>query len=196
MAARFPTAGFTACFSSARVQARHASESSTKRWSSKRTRAKRSCSALRRGASRRSRTTASSSRPRQASRGRCPSGKATGRAGRSSSASPSANSRATCFVSRTRPPPPNWSANTTSIRARPSSSCNTFANRKPRAGRCPMHPRWSSSACATNTATGACASSHRAAGPFTRPGPWRRQRRSAKKPASTSRRSGATMDSW
>ena len=54
-----------------------ASASSTRRWSTRRGRARSSCSARRRGGSRRSPATASSSRRRRACRARCRSGRAT-----------------------------------------------------------------------------------------------------------------------
>ncbi len=54
-----------------------ASASSTRRWSTRRARARCSCSARRRGGSRRSRATAWSSRRRRACRARCRSGRAT-----------------------------------------------------------------------------------------------------------------------
>ena len=61
---------------------------------------------------------------------------------------------------------------------------------------CPTRRRSSSSACATSSATGASACCRRAAAAFTRRGRWRRPRRSARRPASTSRRCGETMGSW
>ncbi len=75
-AAPSPTAGSTACSWPAPKAARPGSASSTRRWSSRAAWARRSCSARRHGASRRSPTIASRCRPRLASPGRCPSGRA------------------------------------------------------------------------------------------------------------------------
>ena len=71
-AARFPTAGCSACSWSAPARARRASASSTKRWCSRAASARPSCSAPRRGASRRSRTTACWCRPRPGEPGKMP----------------------------------------------------------------------------------------------------------------------------
>ena len=87
--ARSPTAASSASSSST---AAAASASSTRRWSTRRARARCSCSARRRGGSRRSRATACSSRRRRASRARCRSGRARASAGRTSSARRSARS--------------------------------------------------------------------------------------------------------
>ena len=80
---------------------RHAgSASSTRRWSTRAGRARRSCSARPRGASRTSPSSGSSSPRRRASRARCRSGTATVRAGRSSSAARSVRSSARSARSR------------------------------------------------------------------------------------------------
>ena len=59
----------------------------------------------------------------------------------------------------------------------------------------PTRPPSSSNACATSSATGACACCRRAADACTRRGRWPWRRRSARKPAPTWKRSGATMGS-
>ena len=84
-------------------RARAASASSTRRWSSSRAWARRSCSERRPGASRRSRTTACWCRPRRASPARCRSGRATRPGGPASWALPSAGWRASCARCRRRP---------------------------------------------------------------------------------------------
>ena len=71
--ARSPTAASSACTS---PTAAAASASSTRRWSTRRARGRRSCSAPRPGGSRRSPATACSSRRRRACRARCRSGRA------------------------------------------------------------------------------------------------------------------------
>ena len=91
-AARSPTAGCSACS----CPTADAWASSTRRWSTSRAPARRSCSARRHGGSRRSPTTGSSSRPRPASPARCRSGRATSPAARSSSAVRSARWCASC----------------------------------------------------------------------------------------------------
>ena len=110
-AARSPTAGCSACS----CPTAGGSASSTRRWSTSRAPARRSCSARRRGGSRRSRTTASSSRPRPASPGRCRSGRATSPAARSSSAARSARWCASCGRCRAPTPRPG---------SRPTASTN------------------------------------------------------------------------
>ena len=89
--ARSPTAASSASTSSKAVAG---SASSTRRWSTRLARARRSCSARRPGASRRSRATACSSRRRRACRARCRSGRARASAARTSSARRSARPRA------------------------------------------------------------------------------------------------------
>ena len=88
--ARSPTAASTASTSST---AAAAWASSTRRWSTRRGRGRRSCSARRPGGSRRSRATGSSSRPRPACPAPFRSGRAKASAGRSSSARRSAAPR-------------------------------------------------------------------------------------------------------
>ena len=87
-AAPSPTAACSACS----CPTAPASASSTRRWSTRAARARRSCSARPRGASRTSPSSGSSSPRRRASRARCRSGTATARAARSSSAGRSARS--------------------------------------------------------------------------------------------------------
>ena len=118
-------------------------------------RARRSCSARRRGGSRTSAATASRSRPRRARRARCRSGRATASAGRRSSARRSARSAA----GRSSRTPRCSRATTTSTRS-PPRTCSTScaSSRRPRAS-CRRTARSSSSASATRSATGGCASS-------------------------------------
>ena len=73
---------------------------------------------------------------------------------------------------------------------------STCAIRWPRRAPCPTPRPSSSSGCATSSATGASACCRRAAAAFTRRGRWPSPRRSARRPASTSKRCGATMGSW
>ena len=77
----------------------------------------------------------------------------------------------------------------------PRTCSSTCAIRSPRRARSPTPVRSSSSACATSSATGASACCRRAADGFTRRGRWPRRRRSARRPASTSRRCGETTGS-
>ena len=97
--ARSPTAASTA---STWSTAAAASASSTRRWSTRRGRARRSCSAPRPGGSRRSPATACSSRRRPASRAQCRSGRAKASADRSSWARRSGAPRASWSRSRRR----------------------------------------------------------------------------------------------
>ena len=98
---RSPTAASTA---SSWSTAAAASASSTRRWCTRRARARSSCSAPRPGASSRSRAIACSSPPRPASPRRCRSGRASRPAARSSSDAPSAACSASSRRSTTRAP--------------------------------------------------------------------------------------------
>ena len=182
---------------SAPARARRASASSTKRWCSRAASARRSCSAPRRGGSRRSRTTACSSRRRPGEPGKMPFWKGD-RAGRPLELG-LAIGRLMHDLLRL---PPAAAID----RLTREHDLDRARRREPAAvparsdgGRrapCPTRRRSSSSACATSSATGASACCRRAAAAFTRRGRWRSRRRSARRPASTSRRCGETTGSW
>ncbi len=81
-------------------------------------------------------------------------------------------------------------------RVRVRGTCSsTCASRRLRPAPCRPTARWSSSASATRSATGASASSRRSAVASTRPGRWRSRRASATRSASRCSRSGRTTAS-
>ena len=129
--------------------------------------ARRSCSARRRGASRRSAATASSSRPRRACPARCRSGRATASAGRRSSARRSARSPLGGRPGRRGRSRRDYDLDPLAAAQPRSTSC--ASSRRPRAS-CRATARSSSSASATRSATGACACSARTAAASTPPG--------------------------
>ena len=168
-AARSPIVGCSACSSPTAP----ASASSTRRWSTRADRGRRSCSARRRGASRTSRSNGSPSRRRRASPGRCRSGTATGLGGRSE-----LGRALGAFVRELRELPPEQAIDRAAraVRPRRAGRLQPAAVRQ-RAGRghgrrSPTTARSSSSASATRSVTGGSASSARSARPCTRRGRW------------------------
>ena len=188
---RTPARSPTAACSASRCPTAVASASSTRRWSTRRAPARRSCSARRPGASRRSAATASSSRPRPARRARCRSGRATASGARRSSARRSARSAAGRSTRTPRPCRPT----TTSMRSRRRTCSTSCASSRPRRACCRATARSSSSASATRSATGACASCRPTAGACTPPGAWRCRAASASATAWSPTRSGPTTGS-
>ena len=134
-------------------------------------RARRSRSAPRPGASSRSRAIACSWRRRRARWAGCPSGAATGRAGRSSSAARSAPSCASSASARATRPRRGCARRSASTPSRPRNLLDYLAGaaRRDRHAARPT-ARSRSSASATSSATGASASSRRSARACTRPG--------------------------
>ncbi len=186
--ARFPTAGSTASFWRARPRAPRASASSTRRWSSSRAWARRSCSAPRAGASRRSRTTACSSRPHPASPGKMPFWKGDGparprelgpgdRPAGARAARPAASGRRRSARARTR--------SRSSRRREPAAVHRRPGGGHRRRARRSHHRRRARRA--TSSATGACASVAARRPRADARGPWRWSRGSARRSASTSR---------
>ena len=147
-----------------------ASASSTRRWSTRRGRARRSCSARRRGGSRRSAATASSSRPRPGVAGRGPvlarrQRRPAEGARRGDRRVRAQGGRAGRRGARAR------------LRPRPARRAEPARLPARAAGRDARDPvataRSSSSASATRSATGGCACSRRTAGASTPRGAWR-----------------------
>ena len=149
-----------------------ASASSTRRWCTRRARARRSCSARRRGGSRRSRGIACSSRlPRESLVWRR-SGRARASAAPPSSGRRSARPRASCRRSPTTRRSSGSRGTTGSTLWRRATSSRSFASRRPRRASFLPTGRSSSSASGTRSATGASASFRRSAAACTRRGRW------------------------
>ena len=174
--ARSPTAASSASSSST---AAAASASSTRRWSTRRARARRSCSAPRPGGSRRSRATACSSRRRPGVPGAVPFWKGEG-VGRPSELGEKIGAR----LARARRALGDEGAlerlreRLPARRARGAQPARpSCASRRPRPAPSPPTGRSWSSASATRSATGASASSRRSAAACTRRGRWRSRAR-------------------